>query len=142
VFSVEVAVFDEHNVELDPINDKFDEIYEKVMPNFPIFSDINYEPWETEMKKLLWLVYLLHYDHEGHVNFYDKRIGEITLQLIMSALDENILSSNLGEFGEICNPKIFWNILDMKYNMKWSEKNEFDEDIVVENYDCVESFVT
>jgi hypothetical protein len=30
----------------------------------------------------------------------------------------------------------------MKYNMKWSEKNEFDEDIVVENYDCVESFVT
>jgi len=36
VFLVEVAVFYEHNVELDPINEEFDEIYELVMPNFPM----------------------------------------------------------------------------------------------------------
>jgi hypothetical protein len=30
----------------------------------------------------------------------------------------------------------------MKYSMKWSEKDEVDEDIVVENDDCVEIFAT
>jgi hypothetical protein len=124
------------------INEEFDEIYEIVMPNFPFFSGINYEPWATEMKKLLWLVDLLHYDHEGRINFYDKRRGVIALQLIISALDENILSSILGEFGEVYSAKIFWDILEMKYSMKWSEKDEVDEDIVVENDDCVEIFVT
>jgi hypothetical protein len=71
-------------------DEEFDEIYKLLMSNFPFFSCINYEPWATEMKKLLWLVYLLHYDHEGRVNFYDKIRGAITLQLIISALDENI----------------------------------------------------
>jgi hypothetical protein len=112
------------------------------MPNLSFFSGINYEPWATEMKKLLWLVDLLHYDHEGRVKFYDKRRGEITLQLIMSALDENILSSILSEFGKISSAKIFWNILEIKYSMKWSENVEVDEGIVVENGDCVESLVT
>jgi hypothetical protein len=106
------------------------------MPNLPFFSGINYEPWATEMKKLLWLVDLLHYDHEGCVNFYDKRRGEIALQLIISAVDENILSSILLEFGEVPSAKIFWDILEMK---KWSENVEVHEDIVVENDDCVES---
>jgi hypothetical protein len=91
------------------------------------------------MKKLLWLVDLLHYDHEGCVNFYDKRRGAITLQLIISAVDENILSSILREFGEIPSAKIFWDILEMK---KWSENVEVDEGIVVENGDCVDSLVT
>jgi hypothetical protein len=49
-------------------DEEFDEIYEIVMPNLSFFSGINYEPWATEMKKLLWLVDLLHYDHEGRVN--------------------------------------------------------------------------
>ena len=53
------------------------------MPNFPFFSCINYEPWATEMKKLLWLVDLLHCDHEGCVNLYDKRRVAIALQLII-----------------------------------------------------------
>jgi len=52
------------------------------------------------------------------------------------------LSSILREFGEVYSAKIFWDILEMKYSMKWSEKDEVDEDIVVENDDCVESFVT
>jgi hypothetical protein len=142
VFPAKESMFDEKNVELDLINEEFDEIYEIVMPNLPFFSGINYEPWETEMKKLLWIVDLLHYDHEGCVNFYDKRRGAIALQLIISAVDENILSSILREFGEIPSAKIFWDILEMKYSMKWSEKTEVDEDIVVENDDCVEIFVT
>jgi hypothetical protein len=28
------------------------------------------------------------------------------------------------------------------YNMKWSEKDEVDEDIAVENDDCLENFLT
>jgi hypothetical protein len=132
-------ILDEKNVELDPINEEFDEIYEIVMPNLPFFSGINYEPWATKMKKLLWLVDLLHYEHEDCVNFYDKRRGAIALQLIISAVDENILSSILREFGEIPSAKIFWDILEMK---KWSENVEVDEGIVVENGDCVESLIT
>jgi hypothetical protein len=132
-------ILDEQNAELDPINEEFDEIYEIVMPNFSFFSGINYEPWATEMKKLLWLVDLLHYDHEGRINFYDKRRGAITLQLIISTLDEKTLSSILHEFGEVCSAKIFWDILEMK---KWSENVEVDEGIVVENGDCVDSLVT
>jgi hypothetical protein len=55
----------------ESVSEKFDEIYEIVMPDFPFFSSINYELWATEMKKLTWLVDLLHYDQKGHVNFYD-----------------------------------------------------------------------
>ena len=36
---------------------------------------------------------------------------------------------------------MFWNILEMKYSMKWSEKGKVDE-IVVKNSDCVESIIT
>jgi hypothetical protein len=129
VFPAVEPVFDEQNVELD-MNEEFDELYEIVMPNLPFFSGIGYEPWATEIKKLLWFVDLLHYDQEDGVNFYDKRRGEIALQLIMSAVDENILSSIFLEFGEVSSPKIFWDILEMK---KWSED--------VENDDCVEHFV-
>jgi hypothetical protein len=43
---------DEQNAELDPINEKFDEIYEIVIQNLPFFSGINYEGWKTEMKKI------------------------------------------------------------------------------------------
>jgi hypothetical protein len=128
MFPVEVAVFDEHNVELDLINEEFDEICELVMPNLTFFSSINYEPSAIEMKKLLCLVDLLHYAHEDSVNFYDKRRGEISLQLMISAVDENFLFSILCEFGEIPSEKIFWDILEMK---KWSENVEVDEIIVV-----------
>jgi hypothetical protein len=47
-----------------------------------------------------------------------------------------------SEFGKISSPKIFWNILEIKYSMKWSENVEVDEGIVVENGDCVDSLVT
>ena len=47
------------------------------MPNLSFFSGINYEPWATEMKKLLWLVDLLNYDHEGRINFYNKECVSI-----------------------------------------------------------------
>ena len=83
VFLAVEPVFDEQNVELD-MNEEFDELYEIVMPNLSFFSGIGYEPWAAEIKKLLWLVDLLHYDQEDSVNFYDKRRGEIALQLIIS----------------------------------------------------------
>ena len=57
----------------------------------------------------------------------------------MSTLDENILSSILREFGEVGSAKIFWNILEIKYSMKWSENDEVDEGIAAENGDCVDS---
>ena len=79
------SVFDEKNAKLD-MNEEFDELNEIVMPNLPLFSGISYESWATEIKKLLWLVDLLHYDQENSVNFYDKRRGEITLQLIKSSM--------------------------------------------------------
>jgi hypothetical protein len=53
------------------------------MSNLSFFLGINYEPSTTEMKKLLWLVDLLHCDHEGCVNLYDKRRVAIALQLII-----------------------------------------------------------
>lgn len=36
----------------------------------------------------------------------------------------------LYEYGEICDAKMFWDILDMKYNMNWSEKDQFDEKLL------------
>ena len=77
------AVLGQINEDHEEINEEFDEVYKILMLNLPFFSGINYEPWATKMKKLLWLVDLLHYDHEGCVNFYDKRRGAITLQLII-----------------------------------------------------------
>jgi hypothetical protein len=132
------TVLDQINEDHEEINDEFDEVYIILMPYFPFFLGINYEPWVIQMKKLLWLVDLLHYDHEGCVYFYDKRRAAITLQPIISALDENILSSILCEFGEILSAKIFWDILEMK---RWSENVEVHDDIVVENDDSVERFV-
>jgi hypothetical protein len=110
-----------------------------LIPNLPFFLGINYEPWAIEMKTLLWLVDFLHYDHEGCVNFYDKRIGAMSLQLIILAMDENIFSSILSEFSQIPSAKIFWDILEMK---KWSENVEVYDVIVVENDDSVEIFVS
>jgi len=52
------------------------------------------------------------------------------------------VSSILLEFGQVSSAKIFWNILEIKYSMKWSENVEVDEGIVVENGDCVESLIT
>jgi len=44
----------------------------------------------------------------------------------------------LYEFGEICDAKMFWDILEIKYNMKRSEKDQVDEG-VVKNGDCAEN---
>lgn len=54
-----------------------------------------------------------------------------TWLLIISALDENIiLSSIFYEFGEICDVKIFLDILEMKYSEK---ANEDKDRTLVEN---------
>ena len=74
------------------------------------------------------------------MNLDDKRRNEIALFLTISALDENILSHILYEFGEICDAKIFWDILEMKYSMEGSEKAEFDEGVVAKG-DFVESII-
>ena len=62
------AVLDQINEDHEEINEEFDEVYKILTPNLSFFSGINYESWATKMKKILWLVDLLHYDHEGHVN--------------------------------------------------------------------------
>lgn len=45
------------------------------------------------------------------MNLDDKRKNAIALFFIISALEENIVSNILYEFGEICDAKIFWDIL-------------------------------
>ena len=71
VFPAEQPMFDEHNAEQD-LNEEFDELYEIVMPNLPFFSGINYEPFE--MKKLRWLVDLLHYCNTPFTHFSDTKL--------------------------------------------------------------------
>ena len=53
----------------------------------------------------------------------------------------HILSSILHEYGEIHDVKIFWDVLEMKYNMEGSEKVEDGESGVVKNGDFVESII-
>jgi len=42
---------------------------------------------------------------------------------------------------EVYSANIFWDILEMKYSMKWSENVEVDGGNFVENGDCVDSIV-
>jgi len=119
--------------------DEIDEIIKVLMSYLPSFSGINYEIWATEMKKILWKVYLLNYVKDYLVNSnHDMNRDASTLHLIISTLDENILFSILHEYGEIQNAKVLWDILEMKYNLN---ENENDESIVLENDDCAFSLI-
>lgn len=79
------------------------------------------------MECLLGSVDLLEFVQETSINSQDTSRGAIALFLIILALDDNLLSSILHEYGQIHNAKIFWDILEMKYNMQWGEKAYKDE---------------
>lgn len=111
------------------------------MPILPLFLGIKFKLWEMIMEGLLDLIDLWQFAEETSINPQDKSGGAITLLLIILTLDENFLSSILHEFGEVCDAKMFLDILEMKYNMKWSEKVEVDES-VLENDDCSFSLIT
>jgi hypothetical protein len=144
-YEVFVPIPENHNEKVDQINEEFEEksaILKRLMPILPYFSGIFFKLWAIKMEGLLGSVDLWQFVQETSINSHDKSRSALALFLIISTLDKTILSSILYEFGEVYNAKIFWDILEMKYSMKWSEKAEVDEDIVVENDDCVESFVT
>lgn len=74
------------------------------------------------------------------MNSENKSRRALALFLVISALDENILSIILNEFGEVFDPKMFWHIFEIKFSTKWSQKDKIDE-IVVKNCDGVESII-
>jgi len=115
-----------------------DAILKRLMPILPIFSGKNFKLWAIKMEGLLGSVDLWKFVQETFMNLNDKRRNAVALFLIISALDEIILSNILYEFGEIRDAKIFWDILEMKYSMEGSEKVEVDEGVVG---DCVESII-
>lgn len=61
---------------------------------------MNYELWANEMEELLCSTLLWNFLKEGFVYPYDKRKFLITLFIIISRVYDNILSSNLYEFGQ------------------------------------------
>lgn len=118
-----------------------DIVLRQLMPVLPSFSGKNFELWAIKMEGLLGSVDLWKFVQETSINSNEKCRRAVALFLIISALDENILSSILNEFGEVFDPKMFWHILEMKYSMKWSHKDEIDE-IVDKNSDCVEGIIS
>lgn len=110
------------------------------MPVLPIFSGKNFKLWAFKMEGLLGSVDLWKFVQEAFIYLDDKRRNAITLFLIISALDENILSNILYEFGEIRDAKIFWDILELKYSMEGSEKAKVDDGVVAKS-DCVEKVI-
>lgn len=69
------------------------------MSIFPYLTYMNYELWEHKMKMLLCLAHLWNFVQEGFVGPHHKRRDALTLLLILSEVDQNILSSILYEFG-------------------------------------------
>jgi len=117
-----------------------DAILKRLIPVLPIFSGKNFKLLAIKMEGLLGSVDLWKFVQEASMNLDDKCRNAIALFLTISALDENILSNILYEFGEICDAKIFWDILEMKYSMEGSEKAEIDEGVFAKS-DCVESII-
>ena len=116
-----------------------DAILKLLMPVLPIFSGKNFKLWAIKMEGLLGSIDLWKFVQEAFINLGDKHRNAIALFLIISALDENILSNILYEFGERRDAKIFWDILEMKYSMEGSEKAKVDG--VVAKGVCVESII-
>lgn len=124
---------------LDQLEEEFTEadiILKRLMPVLPSFSGKNFELWTIKMEGLLGSVDLWKFVQETDMNSENKSRCAIALFLIISALDESILSSILNEFGEVFDPKMFWYILETKYSIKWIQKDEIDEIV-----DCDESII-
>jgi len=89
-------------------------IFKQLMSILPYFLSKKFKLWSLKIEVLNVSVDLQQFIQETFINPHDKSRGVIPSFLIISALDENILFSILHEFGEACNAKLFWDILEMK----------------------------
>jgi hypothetical protein len=83
--AAEEPMLEDHNAELDQINEEseeIDEILKILIPVLPSFSGKNFKLWAIKMEGLLGSVDLWHYVQDGFVNSHDKRRGAIALYLI------------------------------------------------------------
>jgi hypothetical protein len=96
----------------------------RLIPVLPSFSGKNFKLWAIKIEGLLGSVDLWHYVQDGFVNIHDKRRGAIALYLIQSTLYKSILSCILYEFGEVHSAKMFWDIIEMKFNVRGSKIDE------------------
>ena len=106
------------------------------MSVLPSFSSENFDLWKMKMKGLLGSVDLWEFVQNGYEDPTEKRRDKLTLYLVNSTLNNDILSALLYGFGEIENAKIFWDILEMKYSEKGINTlkhiNAFEEAYVCE----------
>lgn len=125
-------------------NEEVDEILKRLMPVLPSFSGKDFEIWAMKMEGLLGSVDLWKFVQNGYEDPAQKRKDKITLYLVSSALDNDILSDVLYEFGEIEKAKMFWDILEMKFSVRRSKIAEakINNITAVENSECIVSLVT
>lgn len=95
-----------------------------VLPSFQVKI---FKLWAIKMEGSLGSLDLWDFFQETSINYKDKNRGAIALFLIIPPLDNNILSRILHEYGEIHNATIFWDIVEMKYNVNGS--NMFEESL-------------
>jgi hypothetical protein len=107
----------------------------RLMSVLPSFSGNDFDLWKMKMEGLLGSVDLWELFQNGYEDPTEKRRDKLTLYLVSSALNNDILSALLYEFGEIENAKMFWNNLEMKFSVRRSK-------IVVENGECIDSLIT
>jgi len=125
-------------------NEEVDEILKRLMPVLPSFSGKDFETWAMKMEGLLGSVDLWKFVQNGYEDPAQKIKDKITLYLVSSALDNDILSDVLYEFGEIEKAKMFWDILEMKFSVRGSKIAEakINNITAVENSECIVSLVT
>jgi hypothetical protein len=107
----------------------------RLMSVLPSFSGNDFDLWKMKMEGLLGSVDLWELVQNGYEDPTEKRRDKLTLYLVSSALNNDILSALLYEFGEIENAKMFWNNLEMKFSVRRSK-------IAVENGECIDSLIT
>ena len=77
------------------------------MPVLPSFSGKKFDLWKMKMEGLLGSVDLWEFVQNSYEDPTEKRKNKITLYLVNSALNNDILSDVLYEFGEIGNAIFF-----------------------------------
>ena len=112
-YKVSSAVAEEHIpdgdqdqiADLEQIDEDEDlnKILKRLMSVLPSFSDKNFDLWKMKMEGLLGSVDLWELVQNGYENPTEKRRDKLTLYLISSALNNDILSALLYEFGETEN---------------------------------------
>jgi hypothetical protein len=116
-------------------DEEINAIMKRLMPVLPSFSGKNFDLWKMKMEGLLGSVDLWELVQNGYEDPTEKRRDKLTLYLVSSTLNNDILSALLYEFGEIENAKMFWDNLEMKFSVRGSK-------IAVENGECIDSLIT